>query len=516
MDLPTYTNIWRIEKRLYKLYDFRLPMPLPINWIAVFAGITIPYIVLLIAIGLPFNHTLVWLYILPPGVLTWLTTRPVIENKRLPELVESQVRYLSEPRTFVRLAPLSEKDQVKLDGRVWRSRPVKQPAAAPAARRAPARPALPVGESARGANELGRLSQPLAPGPVLRPTSVFRPEQAAAAQEAASAERSPQVRPARQRPGATPAAPQRLRVQERSPGRSSGRCPHPARAGRGNRPRCRRSARSRVPRSRLPRFRLPQSLLPRSRRGQVRPLRSGPSRPRPARRLPPPVPVPPVAPAAPASAPLVVPVPASVRRTSAPAGRFSPAFLPANPPGWHHGDSEPVHAMPDVLPPSAGPAPPARRQRRPGCACPGCACLGSACLGWPAPAAPAAAVSAPVPVRGRAGGPGAPNLEVSHDGPRRPASAAVPRNTGTPAGGWPAVPLRPPAAAAPPSVRPVRAVPPQPEEAAPAAVAQQAPPPPAPASAPAQRRPRRPAVALAPAPGRPVPAPAPERACARA
>jgi len=108
VDLPTYTNIWRIEKRLYKLYDFRLPMPLPINWIAVFAGITIPYIVLLIAIGLPFNHTLVWLYVLPPGLLTWLTTRPVIENKRLPELVESQVRYLTEPRTWVRLTPLSE------------------------------------------------------------------------------------------------------------------------------------------------------------------------------------------------------------------------------------------------------------------------------------------------------------------------------------------------------------------------------------------------------------------------
>ncbi len=103
MDLPTYTNIWRIEKRLYKLYDLRLPMPLPINWIAVFAGITIPYIVLLIAIGLPFNHTLVWLYVLPPGVLTWLTTRPVIESKRLPELVESQARYLTEPRTWVRL-----------------------------------------------------------------------------------------------------------------------------------------------------------------------------------------------------------------------------------------------------------------------------------------------------------------------------------------------------------------------------------------------------------------------------
>jgi hypothetical protein len=126
VDLPTYTNIWRIEKRLYKLYDFRLPAPLPINWIAVFAGITIPYIVLLVAIGLPFNHTLVWLYVLPPGVLTWLTTRPVIESKRLPELVESQVRYLTEPRVWVRLAPHSEKDQVVVTAKVWHSRRAPQ------------------------------------------------------------------------------------------------------------------------------------------------------------------------------------------------------------------------------------------------------------------------------------------------------------------------------------------------------------------------------------------------------
>ena len=130
MDLPTYTNIWRIEKRLYKLYDFRLPMPLPINWIAVFAGITLPYVVLLIAIGLPFNHTLLWLYVLPPGLLTWLTTRPVIEGKRLPELVESQVRYLTEPRTFVRLTPLAEKDQMALSARVWRGRQASERAAA--------------------------------------------------------------------------------------------------------------------------------------------------------------------------------------------------------------------------------------------------------------------------------------------------------------------------------------------------------------------------------------------------
>ena len=232
MDLPTYTNIWRIEKRLYKLYDVRLPMPLPINWIAVFAGITIPYIILLIAIGLPFNHSLVWLYVLPPGVLTWLTTRPVIENKRLPELVESQVRYLTEPRTWVRLAPLSEKDQMVLTARVWRSRPPRRPAR-PASGQRP----VPASGSALPAAEPARESRPMHHGPVLKPTSVFRPEPAAAQgqavrqRQAAGAQRSRAQEPSRSQ--------ERSRVQERSRAttgrtRHAGRpcCPRPARCRR--------------------------------------------------------------------------------------------------------------------------------------------------------------------------------------------------------------------------------------------------------------------------------------------
>jgi hypothetical protein len=205
VDLPTYTNIWRIEKRLYKLYDVRLPMPLPINWIVVFAGITIPYIILLIAIGLPFNHSLVWLYVLPPGVLTWLTTRPVIENKRLPELVESQARYLMEPRTWVRLAPLSEKDQVILTARVWRSRPPRRPA-----RLAPVKRPVPASRGELAPMEPARESRPMRTGPVLRPTSVFRPDPAAA--------QGPVVRQ-RERSG----SPERGRAQERSRATAAGR-----------------------------------------------------------------------------------------------------------------------------------------------------------------------------------------------------------------------------------------------------------------------------------------------------
>ena len=120
MELPTYTNIWKIEKRLYKLYDFRLPMPLPIGQMAAFLAIAVPYMLILTLVGMPFSHTWVWLYVLPPGLLAWLVTRPVLEGKRLPELVLSQLRYLGEPRSWCRMAPFTEKDEITVAARVWR------------------------------------------------------------------------------------------------------------------------------------------------------------------------------------------------------------------------------------------------------------------------------------------------------------------------------------------------------------------------------------------------------------
>jgi len=144
VDLPTYTNIWRIEKRLYKLYDLRLPMPLPLGQIAAFVGITVPYVLFLTLIGVPFSHNLFWLYVLPPGVLTWLVTRPVLENKKLPELLVSQVRYVGEPKIWCRMAPATEKDEIVVLGQVWHAcpQPVAEAAAVDIRRRAPV-PAVP-------------------------------------------------------------------------------------------------------------------------------------------------------------------------------------------------------------------------------------------------------------------------------------------------------------------------------------------------------------------------------------
>jgi len=230
VDLPTYTNIWRIEKRLYKLYDFRLPAPLPITWIGVFVGITVPYVLFLIAVGLPFNHNLVWLYILPPGVLTWLTTRPVIESKRLPELVSSQLRYVAEPRTWCRMAPFAEKDEIVVTARVWHQHPPK------------ARPkkAKKVMVRARPAASAPQLAAPVAgdmapadvrPVPDVRPVkarrAVARPQTARqtvskpTVSPPVSLAESPVVSPAA-KPGVPPSpeqVPEQVQVPERAPAR---------------------------------------------------------------------------------------------------------------------------------------------------------------------------------------------------------------------------------------------------------------------------------------------------------
>jgi hypothetical protein len=233
VDLPTYTNIWRIEKRLYKLYDFRLPAPLPITWIGVFVGITVPYVLFLIAVGLPFNHNLVWLYILPPGVLTWLTTRPVIESKRLPELVSSQLRYVAEPRTWCRMAPFAEKDQILVTARVWHSHPPKArpkrvkkaPATARSAIREPQLAALEAEELApaevRPVTARWAVAKPLAARQTAAPP--VTPVVAAPPVTPVAAAPPPAAPPAAAPPAAAllvpPAEPAQVPVQERAPAR---------------------------------------------------------------------------------------------------------------------------------------------------------------------------------------------------------------------------------------------------------------------------------------------------------
>ncbi|WP_150252764.1 TcpE family conjugal transfer membrane protein [Nocardiopsis deserti] len=139
MDLPTYTNIWRIEKRLYKLYDFRLPMPLPVGTFGVALGVFALWVVLLSLVNAPFVFGNGWhlvLWVVPPGVITVLATRPVVEGKRLTELLISQARFLAEARVYNRLAPEYEPAEVRVTVRVWHRDPESGPLPLAARRRA--------------------------------------------------------------------------------------------------------------------------------------------------------------------------------------------------------------------------------------------------------------------------------------------------------------------------------------------------------------------------------------------
>ncbi|MFC4560532.1 TcpE family conjugal transfer membrane protein [Nocardiopsis mangrovi] len=127
MDLPTYTNIWRIEKRLYKLYDFRLPQPLPVVTLGVFLGVCAVWVALMSLIGVPFVTPWHVIWLVPPFIITFFATRPVIEGKRLTELLLSYGRYFTEARVYTRLAPEHEQAEIRVTVRVWHRDPAAGP-----------------------------------------------------------------------------------------------------------------------------------------------------------------------------------------------------------------------------------------------------------------------------------------------------------------------------------------------------------------------------------------------------
>lgn len=122
MDLPTYTNIWRIEKRLYRLYDMKLPVPVGMRTFGVGVGILIGWLCLLAILGVPFvfgDGWLLVLYVVPPGVLTVACVRPIHEGKRLPELVWSYTKFAYQGRVYVRGARYRAPGMIRFRAQVW-------------------------------------------------------------------------------------------------------------------------------------------------------------------------------------------------------------------------------------------------------------------------------------------------------------------------------------------------------------------------------------------------------------
>lgn len=142
-ELRTYSDVWRIEKRLHRLYDFNLPAPVSTRTLWTSLAVFLVWIALLRLVGAPFTFGNGWhlvLWTVPPGLITVACIRPVAEGKRLPELALSYGRFVATMGVYARGRRVRLPGAVTVRARVWSlagrtPAPATEPVARPALRR---------------------------------------------------------------------------------------------------------------------------------------------------------------------------------------------------------------------------------------------------------------------------------------------------------------------------------------------------------------------------------------------
>ena len=120
MELNTYTALWNVERKLFKIYDWTLPFPLGFRQLGVGGGFGLAWIFMLSKFGVPFAAPWHVFYLGPPAILGWLAGKPVAEGKTLIGLVHSQFRYwVGQPHTLTRLAPERSPKNAWVNASVW-------------------------------------------------------------------------------------------------------------------------------------------------------------------------------------------------------------------------------------------------------------------------------------------------------------------------------------------------------------------------------------------------------------
>jgi hypothetical protein len=112
--LPTYTSVFRLQRRLYAVYDWELPVPVGLLETAVFLGGVAVFAGLGRLLGIPFTAGTAWFFVVPPGFLAYLARQPVADGKQPHAWVASQLRYLLEPRALLNLAEARPRDTRRL------------------------------------------------------------------------------------------------------------------------------------------------------------------------------------------------------------------------------------------------------------------------------------------------------------------------------------------------------------------------------------------------------------------
>lgn len=124
MELRTYTSLWQIERRLYRLDDITLPTPPTYRQIGIFFGFGLPWIGLMALLQVPLMSQ--WgfpLYAVPVIGIPIFANRPVAESKTGLELVASQLRFFTRGRTLAALRAAPVNTSSRLVGWLWQRDP---------------------------------------------------------------------------------------------------------------------------------------------------------------------------------------------------------------------------------------------------------------------------------------------------------------------------------------------------------------------------------------------------------
>ncbi len=137
MELPVYTNLLKLERRLYHVGQMTLPRPLSLTEALVGGGVIALAGLVAWALRLSGMTLLTWLgagVALAYGA-SWLVLQPLADRKPFHGWLLAQIRYLLEPAVLIRLAaptePRRERIRAEVFGPVVESEPVAAPGPSP-------------------------------------------------------------------------------------------------------------------------------------------------------------------------------------------------------------------------------------------------------------------------------------------------------------------------------------------------------------------------------------------------
>ncbi|MGH7881784.1 MAG: conjugal transfer protein [Candidatus Dormibacteraceae bacterium] len=121
INLPTYSRLFEVERKLYKIFDWELPRPVGLLEAAAFMVTLVVIIIIMTLLGQGLTTGNAFIYVVPPGVAAWLTSQQfdLTDAKRPHRWLLAQLKYLIEPRHLVRLDSQSEPQRLRVERRYW-------------------------------------------------------------------------------------------------------------------------------------------------------------------------------------------------------------------------------------------------------------------------------------------------------------------------------------------------------------------------------------------------------------